>query len=174
MEAPTFEQIFNDYSDFVWRSLARQGVAERELPDVCQDVFMVVHRQLAGFEGRSSLRTWLYAICRNVAANHRRRAVHRREQPSDQLPEPAADALEESAPEIEIARRQALTLLQRALETLPDEQREVFVLYEVEELTMREVGEILGCPMNTAYSRLYAAREQMQRTLVRLSGRRVA
>lgn len=174
MATPSFEAIFDEYGDFAWRSLARQGVAERDLPDVCQEVFMVVHRQLPGFEGRSTLRTWLYGICRHVAANHRRRAVNRRELPSEQLPEPAPALEQEPAPHAQLARRQALAMLQQALETLTEERREVFVLYEVEELPMREVAELLGCPINTAYSRLYAAREQVQAELARLRGRRVA
>lgn len=174
MPTPSFEEIFNEYSNFAWRSLARQGVAERDLPDVCQEVFMVVHRQLPGFEERSSVRTWLYGICRHVAANHRRRAVNRRELPSELLPEPPPELEREPAPHAQLARRQALDMLQRALSTLSEERREVFMLYEVEELPMREVAELLGCPMNTAYSRLYAAREQVQAELARLGGRRVA
>ena len=77
--APDFERIFAEHSAFVWRVLARHGVRERDLEDVCQEVFVVVFKNLAQFEGRSSMNTWIYGICRRVAANYRGRAAHRRE-----------------------------------------------------------------------------------------------
>jgi hypothetical protein len=62
------EQIYERHADFVWRTLRRLGVAEGDARDATHDVFLIVHAELARFEGRSSLNTWLFTICRSVAA----------------------------------------------------------------------------------------------------------
>jgi len=170
-----FEPIMREHAAFVWRVLVRHGVVESQLEDVSQDVFLTLHRSLPRFEGRSSLRTFIYGICRRVASNHRQLAVHRREVITDALPEPppvgdrAGDAFET------LADKQSLELVQALVARLPDEQREVFMLYEVDELTMREIAETQGCSQNTLFSRLYAARKALAAELARLRAtRRVA
>jgi RNA polymerase sigma-70 factor (ECF subfamily) len=152
---PPFEAIFREHAPFVWRVLKKLGVRASEVEDLCQEVFVVVHRKLPEFEGRSTLRTWIYAICVRTASDHRRRAHVRREEPAAEVPEER-----HSAPQPrELERRQARALLAAALETLDDDKRAVFVLFEIEELSMHEVAEAVGCPLQTAYSRLYAARK---------------
>src|SRR5262245_46030301 len=93
MSAPTTDlaEIFESYAPFVWRVLRRMGVAEADAEDVCQEVFLVVHRRLAEFEARSSLRTWIYSICLRCAAAYRNRAHHRREVRSTELVEPPVE-----------------------------------------------------------------------------------
>jgi len=150
---PAFATIYDAHVKFVWRVLARLGVARSDLEDVCQEVFIVVHRRLADFEGRSSLRTWIYGIALRCASEYRRRNARRR---------PASTPV----PEIAIAgsqledldARDARATLDRLLELLDPEKREVFVLFELEELAMAEVVAIVGCPLQTGYSRLHAAR----------------
>ena len=61
------EQIYERHADFVWRTLRRLGVSEADGRDAAHDVFLIVHQHLGRFEGRSSLGTWLFAICRSVA-----------------------------------------------------------------------------------------------------------
>src|SRR5687768_12204599 len=68
-----FDEVYAENFPFVWRCLRALGVPQALLDDATQDVFVVVHRQLDAFEGRSSVRTWLYGIARKVAFNHRRR-----------------------------------------------------------------------------------------------------
>lgn len=148
-------EIFRAHGPFVWRVLKKLGVAERDVEDLVQEVFVVVHRKLPEFEGRSALTTWLYGICVRTASDHRRRAHVRREQPTDDVPDERT-----SAPQAkELERRQARAILVEALDALDDDKRAVFVLYEIEERTMSEIAEIVGCPLQTAYSRLYAARK---------------
>jgi RNA polymerase sigma-70 factor (ECF subfamily) len=130
-------------------------VRDADVDDVCQEVFVVVHRKLAEFEGRSSLKTWLYGICVRAAAAHRRRAPVRNEVPTETMPEDFAPG----GPDASLASRETLVMLDRALDSLDDEKREAFVLYEVEELSMSEVAEVMACPLQTAYSRHRAARE---------------
>jgi RNA polymerase sigma-70 factor (ECF subfamily) len=122
-----------------------------------QEVFVVVHRRLPSFEGRSSLRTWLYGICLRVASDFRRRARVRYERTAS---DPARD-LSESASLAPDERARARAQLRNLLAALDDDKREVLVLYEIEGLPMSEVAEILGCPLQTAYSRLHAARARL-------------
>ena len=157
VEHPDIGQIFNDYASFIWRTLRHLGIAEADIPDVCQEVFLAVHRKLDGFEGRSKLSTWLYGICLRVASDHRRRAYVRRELPVSEPPHRQLDATQHE----EYERAQARALLQRILDGLDDDKRAVFVLYEIEGLAMKEIAEIAGCPLQTAYSRLHAARRHV-------------
>jgi len=121
---------------------------------------VVVSRKLGEFEGRSSHRTWIYGICVRTASSYRRLARHR-EMPTEAPPEtPAADTPDET-----LARARALAALGGALAALDEDKRTVFVLYEIEELTMAEVAEIVGCPLQTAYSRLHAARDKVMSVL---------
>jgi RNA polymerase sigma-70 factor (ECF subfamily) len=138
----------------VRRVLRACGVAERDLPDAEQEVFLVVHRKLAEFEGRSSLSTWLHRIAINVASEHRRKARHRYESfAGDLIPEPSA-----ADPEAQLEARDGLQRVRLALEALSAEQREAFLLHEVVGLSMHEVATRLHVPLKTAFSRFYAAR----------------
>jgi len=164
--AQPLEEIFRQHGAYVARALTCLGVRERELPDACQEVFLVVHRRLPEFEGRASIRTWLYAICVRRALSQRRRAARRRE---DATPLPAArEVSNDPGPDEHVERRRALGTAMQILERLDDEKRAVFVLYEVEQLPMSEVADALELPLQTAYSRLYAARRDVARILCRL------
>jgi RNA polymerase sigma-70 factor (ECF subfamily) len=158
MTSDEFRRVFAEHMGFVWRVLLRHGVAARELEDGCQEVFLVVWKRIDAFEGRSSLRTWLYSIAVRVAIAMRRRAFRRRELLADQVPERWTEASQFD----ESAQSEARALLMAALSGLPQPKREVFVLYELEDMTMAEVAAALDVAENTALSRLYAAREQVQ------------
>jgi len=158
------ERIFREHGAFVWRALRRLGVSSADVDDACQEVFVVVHRRLADYEGRSTLRTWLYGIAVRVAAAQRRRSHVRHEIPTE---EPLADAPSTADPEGAASDREALAMLDRALDALDDDKRAVFVLFEVEGLDMHEVAEALACPLQTAYSRLHAARKEVERSMRR-------
>lgn len=153
--APNIADVFRKEAPFVWRALRRLGVREADIEDVCQEVFVVVHRKLGDFEGRSSLRTWIYGICARTASDYRRSARVRHEVVTDAPPDAPDSARQHDV----LALREARAKLDRILDRLDDDKRAVFVLYEIEELTMNEVAEALGCPLQTAYSRLHAARK---------------
>jgi RNA polymerase sigma-70 factor (ECF subfamily) len=172
-ELPDFDALFAEHSAFVWRVLGRYGVAERDLEDACQEVFVIAFKSLAEFEGRSAIKTWIYGICRRVAANHRRLASTRRELPDSQPEMRVEPGVDSDAGAFDaFARKQSLELLEALIARLPDEQREVFVLYEIDELSMREVADTLECSQNTAFSRLYAARREIETALKRLRAKR--
>ena len=161
-----FPAIFDEHAPFVLRVMRNLGVAPSELQDQCQEVFVAVFRGLPEFAGRSSLQTWIYGICLRVASNHRRRAHVRRERPVADLPEQASPAGQHEAAE----QRQSLPLLRGLLDALDPDKREVFVLYELEELSMKQVAEVCGCPLQTAYSRLHAARRVLLEKYRELEG----
>jgi RNA polymerase sigma-70 factor (ECF subfamily) len=145
---------------YVVRALRYFGVPERDLPDVAQDVLLVVHRKLPEFEQRSSVRTWLYRIAQRSASDYRRKAHVRKERMVTDDPSAERSDGHDAAQRLE-ARAELL----RALEQLDDDKRTVFVLYEIEGLDMKQVAEVLECPLQTAYSRLHAARALMVQTL---------
>jgi RNA polymerase sigma-70 factor (ECF subfamily) len=149
-----FDTVFDESSAYVWRLLARLGVSSVDLPDVCQEVFLTVHRRLEDYDGGAPLRSWVYGICVRTAANYRKRAHRRRETVGDP-PDTGAPAGQHR--ELELSRARAR--LFGVLATLDEGKRDAFVLFELEELPMREVARILDCPLQTAYSRLHAARE---------------
>jgi RNA polymerase sigma-70 factor, ECF subfamily len=156
-EPPDFAAIFREYAPFVWRALRRLGVSERDAEDVLQEVFLVVHRKLSSFQARSSLRTWVYGICVFKALDHRRLARVQREVMDCGVPDRAGDPTQEHSVELGRARAK----LDALLEQLDDAKRTVFVLFEWEGLSMQEIAELMGTPVQTAYSRLYAARREV-------------
>jgi RNA polymerase sigma-70 factor (ECF subfamily) len=167
-----FDELYDAYFAFVWRALRRLGVADAHLDDAAQDVFLVVHRKLEGFEGRASLKTWLYGIVLRVARRARERQAQAgfvgaggRVDP-DEVPDRRAPTPHESA-----VRAESLTLLQRVLDGLDDEKREAFVLIELDGLTAPEAALVLGVPVNTVSSRLRLARAAFDRALARLDAR---
>lgn len=156
-----FEAVYETYFDFVWRTLRRLGVEECSVDDAAHDVFLVVHRQLERFDGRNQ-KSWLFAITQRVAWHYRRSAARRRTASLGDE-EPVADAL--SSPEVRHERRQACALVQQLLERLPDERRVIFMLSELEQMSMPEIAQMLSIPLNTAYSRLRLARRDFSAAL---------
>jgi RNA polymerase sigma-70 factor (ECF subfamily) len=170
-DPPSLEAIYEEHFDFVWRSLRRLGIPDAQLDDAVQDVFVVVHRRLGEFEGRSTLKTWLFGIALRVASVHRRTAARRPteplvEDPPDQTANPLADALTEAA--------EAARLVRQLLEYLDEDRRAVFVLAELEEMTAPEISAALGVNLNTVYSRLRLARRDFDAALARYRARRPA
>jgi RNA polymerase sigma-70 factor (ECF subfamily) len=164
----SFEALFREHAAFVWRVLRRLGVRDAEVDDLCQEVFLVVHRRIGSFHGGSSVRTWMYGICTRVASEHRRSLRRRREQLAgdDRAPDRCVDASQDA----EVDRNRALVWLDRALDLLDDDKRAVFVLFEIESTPMAEVAAAVGCPVQTAYARLYAARKIVEAEMARIAG----
>jgi RNA polymerase sigma-70 factor (ECF subfamily) len=164
-----FRTIFDTYGDFVQRTLRKLGVPSADVHDLCQETFVVVHRRLRDYDGRASLRTWIYAICSRMALAHRRSLRARREDACED-PEPlaAAAAQDESAKsDRDIDVRRAVAEVEMLLSALDDEKRKVLVLHEIEGLSMSKIAGAVGCPVQTAYSRLHAARRAMKISLER-------
>lgn len=165
--APKLEAIYDEYFDFVWRSLRRLGVAAGLLDDALQDVFLVVHRRLAEFEQRSSLKTWLFGICLRVASDYARRG---RSRPVLAELGELADALALDPLE-QAARSEAVAFLDRQLDALDPDKRAVFILGELEGMSCPEIAEAVGANVNTVTSRLKAARAQFEAAVRRHQAR---
>ena len=145
--------LYDAHAGRVWRTALALGVDRADLDDAVQDVFVVVHRRAADFAGRSSATTWIYGITRRVAADYRRRARR--------APRLGVEGVERGAPCAAQARRAAGAALLALLAALPHEQREVFVLIELEGMTAPEVAGVVGAPVNTVSSRLRLARRHL-------------
>lgn len=161
---PTFEALFRKFAPMILHALPFLGVAEADTDDLCQEIFLTVHQKLPTFEGRSTLKTWIYGICLRKVSNYRRQARHRYEYSSEKIAEQAVQIEQVQ----QIHKEQQLDILERALALLSEKKRVVFVLYEIEELSMEEVAQVARCPVFTAYARLYAARREIKRVVRRL------
>jgi RNA polymerase sigma-70 factor, ECF subfamily len=154
---PAASDLFAQHNGFVWRSLAHLCVETGDLEDALQEVFVVVHRRLSEYREEQKVRAWLYAICVRVSRDFRRTRRRRRENLTAELPDSAGAPTQLES----VANRQALELAQRFLNVLTPEQRAVFLLYEVEQMSMSEVAAAVQCPLHTAYSRYKKARERV-------------
>ena len=167
-EVPSFDEVYETHFAALWRSARALGVPESACDDVLQDVFIVVHRKLAKFEGRAALRTWLVRILVNVVSEQRRR--FRRKDAHDELPDEVRDSRAPGPLEL-LARAEAVRVLAKILDELDDDQRTVFVLAELEQLPIPEIAAALGLSPNTVYSRLRLARREYERQLTRVRAR---
>jgi len=169
-----FTAIYDGYADFVWRSVRRLGVDADAAEDVFQEIFVVVHRRLGDFEGRSSIRTWLFGITLRVVRNHKRSLGRKRHEGGEQA-EIAIDrspARRGDEPEARTERAEAVKLLHEVLDTLDDDKREIFVMAELEQMTGAAIAEATGLNQSTVYARLRAARDQFNQAVTRLAARR--
>lgn len=161
--APAFDDVYATHVAFVWRVLRTFGVAEAQIEDAVQDVFVVVHRRLAEWQGRAAITTWLFAIARRVASGYRRRAGSRAGALTEGLHDGLVDDRAGSAdPFAEISRAQAAATVLAILEQLDEPKRVVFALVELEQLSVPEVARMLDLNLNTAYSRLRLARQAFE------------
>ncbi len=161
-----FETFYREHIRFVWRSVRRLGIDPMHIDDIVQETFLVVHRKLAAFEGRSAVKTWLYGIVRRVIADHRR-SLRRKPAFADGG---AADERADAAgvgPDVSAEQAEQVRLLYRVLGQLDDEKREVFILAELEGMTLAEIAEALDANANTIASRLRAARQKFEDALER-------
>jgi len=157
--------IFQSEFGYVWSTLRRLGVHERDLEDMAHEVFVRVHEQLPLFDPSRPLRAWLFGISLGIATNYRRLARHR------------LDLMGESPEVVDLARPadeglehlQQAELVHAALATVSLEQRAVLVLHELDGYAIPEVATTLGLSLNTAYSRLRLGREAFRQAFRRLA-----
>ncbi len=164
-----FRPLFDAHFPYVWRTLRRLGVQERDLADVSHEVFITVFRRWDDYDPLRSIKPWLFGIAQRVASDYRRLARHRREVPANNEIE-QADV--QPLPDERLAIRERQKVVRDALATLDDDRRAVFVLHEIDEVAISEIAEALGIPLNTAYSRLRLARADFRAAVVRQGGKR--
>jgi RNA polymerase sigma-70 factor (ECF subfamily) len=156
--------VYREHHEFVWRSLLRLGVPPTQVEDAMHETFLVVARRLSEFAGRSSLRTWLFAIAMRVAMSLRRDAARERRH-LDRFGQELHTHTSEPH-----HQRDASHVLHRLLATLDDDRRAMFIMAELEGMTAPEIAEVTGAKLPTIYSRLRSARAAMEQAARELSG----
>jgi RNA polymerase sigma-70 factor (ECF subfamily) len=168
---PPFSEIYRHYFDFVWSSARHLGIGTEGIDDVVQEVFIVIHAKLHTIQQPESLRSWIYGVVRRTVSGHRRAYKVKETSAGSfdkltEVPGPMGstplDAAEQNA---------QLELLSSLLGEIDEAKREVFILAELEEMTVPEIAEALEIPLNTAYSRLRAARQAFEAGLARRAAR---
>jgi RNA polymerase sigma-70 factor (ECF subfamily) len=153
-----FRTLVDGHFNFVWRYLRGLGVPESSVDDAAQQVFLVAARKIDSIVAGSE-RSFLVGTALGVAANARRAHARRHEVPDGELLVRVDDA---PNPEERTEAKQGLAVLDQFLEQLPEELRVVFLLFELEGMTMAAIAESLGLPQGTVASRLRRAREEFQ------------
>jgi RNA polymerase sigma-70 factor (ECF subfamily) len=156
--------MVDSHFDPVWRALSRLGVSPASVDDATQQVFLVASRRLDEIDARGE-RAYLLGVALRVASDARRLVARRREVPIDET----AEIADHSGPAIEelIDEKRDRERLTGYLASMPDDLREAFVLFELEELSAPKVAELLGVPAGTVASRVRRARGYIRQRLTR-------
>jgi RNA polymerase sigma-70 factor, ECF subfamily len=163
-DSAAWRSLYDRYVGQVIRFVSGLGVAQEEKDDAVQEVFVAVYKSLPSFRGEAQLSTWIYRIAaRHVARLASRRrfrdmlaSVLWREMKDEPSAIPSHHEVEGSA-----ERSSELELLDRMLDKLSPKKRTALVLFEIEGLPVEQVAEIVGCPVNTVWSRLHHARAEL-------------
>jgi RNA polymerase sigma-70 factor (ECF subfamily) len=158
-----FRGMLAAHLDFIWRCLRRMGVPAGDCDDAAQQVFLVAASKLSVIAPGSE-RAFLFGTASRIAANARR-SLHRRDEAELLLMQ--SGALEHENQEDLSDQLRARAMMDDILREMPDELREVFVLFELEELAIAEVADVLAIPLGTVGSRLRRAREDFQQRVRR-------
>jgi RNA polymerase sigma-70 factor, ECF subfamily len=166
---PPFQTVYAKYFDFVWATARRLGVDASAIDDVVQEIFIAVHGSLATLQRPEALKSWIYSVARRTVSNHHR-AIRARGGKGATVVD---DELESHQPTpFDVTQKNSdLQLLAELLAELEEPKREVFALVELEEMTVPEVADALEIPLNTAYSRLRAARLAFEAAVARHDAR---
>jgi RNA polymerase sigma-70 factor (ECF subfamily) len=151
---------YDAHADFVWQSLHRLGVRRDDMADLLQEAFLVVHRRREEADPARPLRGWLWGICVMLVRNYRRRAFRTSETALEGDVASGGDG-----PEAAMVARRQRERGQRALGELDPEKRAVFVMFEVEGMSGKEIAELLDVPVGTVHSRLHGARAELSAAL---------
>jgi RNA polymerase sigma-70 factor (ECF subfamily) len=158
-----FEELVEQYRERVYRVAWRILRDDEGAEDAAQEAFIKVFRNIGRFEERSSLYTWIYRITVNIALNKLKRDKFRRMLPLGDMikrdTRPFADP-ERAALGNEVAER-----IEEAVKTLPEKQRAVFTLRFYEELSHKEIAEIVGCSEGTSKANYFHAIRKLRRLL---------
>ncbi len=166
-----FEELVTRYQDKVWRLARGITRSDSDAEDVLQNVFLTVYNKLDTFEGRSTFSSWLYRIAANASYMKLRSKKGDQSYAPEDI-EPLIDRDDEernpdwsSGPEETLASREAVGIINEAIEKLPEEYRSVLVLRDVEEFSNQEVADMLGLSIPAVKSRLHRARLYLRKKL---------
>ncbi|MGF1671031.1 MAG: RNA polymerase sigma factor [Balneolaceae bacterium] len=149
-----FNTLFIRWHDKIYRFAFRFFADPDEAMEITQKTFIKVYHKMDTLDDDRKFSSWIYRIANNLCLDELKRAGRRRSVSLDEWTEPKI-TLETDTPQEELEEFELKELLQRALLAIPKEQRTVIILKEFEELTFREISEILDEPENTVKSRMY-------------------
>jgi RNA polymerase sigma-70 factor (ECF subfamily) len=161
---PDARALYDAEAEFVQRAVARLAGPDSDLQDLVHEVFVIAIRRLSSFEGRSTIRTWLYGIAVRVVAEWRRRRKLRQFLGLSAAPEP----VDRTTPADVFEFRERALLVYRILDRMSEKKRAVFILHEMEGLSGEEIAASVGCPVKTVWTRLFHARQDFARALAKL------
>jgi RNA polymerase sigma-70 factor (ECF subfamily) len=169
-KVPSFQSVYQQYFDFVWSTVRRFGVAPESIDDVVQDIFIVIHAKLDTLEKPEALRSWIYGVIRRSVSMHRR--AKRTRADLGVVAGVGSEVVSHGPTPLEQTETNAeLSLVASLMTELDEPKREVFALVELQELSVPEAAALLEIPLNTAYSRLRAARQAFEAALARHEAR---
>jgi RNA polymerase sigma-70 factor, ECF subfamily len=163
IDSARLTRVAQEHLDFVWRCLRRFGVPAADADDAAQQVFLVAADKLADVPVERE-RAFLFATAARIAANARR-SIRRRQSAYDSLsqaPEEPTASQDELSDQL-----RARALLDQVMADMPDDLREVFVLFEIEEISIQDIATTLDIPIGTVGSRLRRARQAFQQAVTR-------
>jgi RNA polymerase sigma-70 factor (ECF subfamily) len=163
IEPPDLNAIYRAHAKTVARWAALLGGPDIDVEDVVHEVFLVAQRRLPAFRGDGKVTTWLYRATDRVVRHERRRLALRRRRMS-QLDPDGQRAAEDGT----LARNEARRTIYRVLETMSDRYRQVFVLFEIDELSGDAIAELLAARVDTVWVWVHRARAQFFRGLQEL------
>lgn len=160
-DTEAFRVLVGKYQNFAFHLAYRFLHSETDAMDTVQESFIRVWQHLPRFNQNNSFSTWFYRIVTNSALDRIRKNTRRSEVPFERIPEIKADC----DPESVCIRQEFIQRIRDAADALPDKQRTVFILRDLQELSIREVAEILHCTAQTVKSHLYYARKKIRQIL---------
>jgi RNA polymerase sigma-70 factor (ECF subfamily) len=167
ISTPKFAQIYDQYFSFVWSMARYMGVEATALDDVVQDIFVIICERLHTLQHPEALRSWIYGIARRVVSTHHRTQRSALITTGTMRLEPELIHPELPTPQQLAEQSERAKLLWKLVAGLDEQKREVFVLAELEEMTAPEIAAVTNVPLNTVYSRLRAARQELEEALQR-------
>ncbi len=161
---PEFRDFYERHFAFVYRVVARLAGPEGDVDDLLQEIFAIAGQKLPEFQGRAKETTWLYRIAANVVSADRRKR-RRQHLLSMRWLKPAAGEEVVESPDREVERSDAHRLVHGILAEMSEKKRAVFILFELEGMPGQDVAEVVGCPLDTMWTRLFHARREFKRIL---------
>lgn len=165
-DSTAFDEVYERYSPMVYNLALRLAGSTEEAEDLCQETFLKIYRHLAGFQGRSSLSTWIYRValnnCRSRYRRQRRWRTRLLPDSTEQL-----ERLEDGrrGPEERAVARDSVETISAAIVQLPRIFREAVVLRDIESLSYEEIAEVLGLRIGTVRSRIARGRDRLRSLL---------
>jgi len=165
-EESAFDILLVRWEKRIRGAIHRLVGSDEEARDLCQEAFLKAYRSLRSFKQEARFSSWLYQIALNLCRDRMRRRRGKTMVSLDELEEGGAAVATPGPSAIDrIQERDVSRLIARAIESLPDEQREVIILKEYQGLTFLEIAQVLGVPISTVKTRLYRGLEQLRSRL---------